>query len=502
MTVSADLAEPAGKATPATRATRPLGVSLHQLRPDVVRLRESVVIGLGTSAPGQSAAVSLAGMVAVAAYATGPAILISMLPMLALAVCYQRLNQLESNCGGPYVWVARAIHPLVGVFVAWTMIVGFVLGSISDLLPLGPALLGLFGLSSGGVVGNVVTATTFGAALSVLAALGVKLTARFQMLLAAVEYATLLTFSGIAFWAVFVGHWPGTVHPRLSWLSPSGVAGHGSLSGAMLVAIFLYAGWDAPMYLNEETRQRTSTPGRAVLWSVAILGVLYAWLFVAFQGVTGPGSLAAHADDALPFLATNLVGHGWARVMVLAVVLSVLGTTQATLVATARVTYAMGTDRLLPRWFGTVHPRYRTPFFATLFWGGLTVVVVDLYVACSSLAGAFDTVVDALGIAFATFWALTALATTVCYRRVVTRSLSDALLLGVLPLGAAGTLAWIVAQQVPQLPPSARWTVVGLGLAGVALVGAHALAGARGSLAPRPSGAAVAATRRPARSRR
>lgn len=447
---------------------RPRGASAHRLRPNVLRLRESVVIGLGTSAPAQSTAVSIAGMVGVAAYATGPAILIAMLPMLVLALCYQRLNQLDPNCGGPYVWVARAIHPLAGGFVAWTMIVGFVLGSISDLLPLGPALLGLFGLRPGGVAGNLIVATLFGVALTLLAAVGVKRTARFQIGLAVLEYATLLAFSGLAFWAVFIAHRAGTTHPQLSWLSPSGAGGHGSLSAAMLVAIFLYAGWDAPMYLNEETRERRRTPGRAVVWSVVILGIVYAWLFVTFQGVASPARLAAHADDALPFLAAVLVGHAWARVMVLAVVLSVLGTTQATLVATARITYAMGTDRLLPRFFGTVHDRHQTPFAATLVWGGLTVAVVDLYVVWSSLADAFNTVVDALGIAFAVFWAFTALATTIRYRQTVTERLSDGILLGVLPLAAAGTLVWIVAQQLPQLSASTRWTVVGLGLAGIA----------------------------------
>jgi amino acid transporter len=460
---------------PAAGLQRQVGLNLHDLRPNVLKLRESIVIGLGTSAPGQSTAVSLAGMVAVAAYATGPAIVIALVPMLILAMCYQRLNQLEPNCGGPYVWVARAIHPLVGGFVAWTMIVGFVLGAISDLLPLGPALLGLFGVSTGSVMGNVATATAFGVVLTVLAAVGVKLTARFQIILAAVEYAILLTFSGIAFWAVFVDHSAGTVHPHLSWLSPSGVGGHGSLSAAMLVAIFLYAGWDAPMYLNEETRRPTLTPGRAVIWSVVILGLIYAWLFVVFQGVTGAHRLAAHADDALPFLASVLVGHSWARVMVIAVVLSVLGTTQATLVATARITYAMGTDRLLPRFFGTTHHRYQTPFFATLFWGGLTVVVVDLYIASSSLANAFNTVVDALGIAFAVFWALTALAATIHFRHAATRTVTNGFLLGVLPLGAAATLIWIVAQQVPQLSSSARWTVIGLGLAGIGLTTAGSI---------------------------
>jgi len=391
-----------------------------------------------------------------------------------MALCYQRLNRMEQNCGGPYVWVGRAIHPVVGYFVAWAMLVGFVLGSVSDLLPLGPTLLGFLGLSTTSVAGNVVTATLFGLALTVIAAVGIKVTARFQMVVAAIEYAALLAFSGLGFWAVFIRHWAGTVHPHLSWLSPHGVGGKGSLSGAMLIAIFLYAGWDAPMYLNEETEHKARTPGRSVLWCVVILGLFYTWLFVSLQGVVSSRQLAAHADDALPFVATALVGSGWARVMVVAVTLSILGTTQATLVATARITYAMGTDRLLPRAFATVHRRYATPFVATLIWGALTILVVDLYVAWSSLANAFDTVVNALGIAFAVFWALTALATTVYYRRLLTRSFPDLFLVGVVPLGAAGTFAWILSQQLPELSTSARWTVIGLALAGLAMMAVSA----------------------------
>jgi amino acid transporter len=238
----------------------------------------------------------------------------------------------------------------------------------------------------------------------------------------------------------------------------------------MLIAVFLYAGWDAPMYLNEETKDKAVTPGRSVLWSVGILGVIYAWLFVSLQGVVSPQKLAAHQTDALPYIAARLVGDGWARVMIVAVVLSILGTTQATLVATSRITYAMGSDRLLPGLFGKVSRRFSTPFQATLFWGALTIIIVDCYVVWSSLANAFDVVVNALGIAFAVFWALTAVAATVYYRRIITRSFVDFLMVMVLPLGAAGVFAWIVYQQVPELSSEGRWTLLGLALAGIFLM--------------------------------
>lgn len=448
--------------------------STHELRPDVVSLSESVVIGVATSAPGQSTAVALAGMVAVAAYATGPAIVLSMLPMLAIALCYQRLNLWTQNCGGPYVWVARAVGPYVAYMVGWAMLVGFVLGSVSNILPLGPAALSLAGLDASGTVGNVVTATAFGLVVTALSAVGIRATARFQVSIALVEYAILLAFSGIAFWAVFIQHRTGTVHPSMGWLNISGVEGRGSLAGAMLVAIFLFTGWDATIYINEESIRKRTNPGKAALLSVAILGPFFAWLFVSFQGVVPASQLQAHATDALPYIAQSLVGSRWAKLMIFAVLLSILGTTQATIISTSRVTYSMGTDRLLPRSFARVHPRFQTPVFATLFWGAVMVAVADLYVLSSSLASAFNTVVNAESVAFSVFYVGTALATAWCYRKVMRRSFTDFFLVGVFPLGGAAVLIWVLVKSLPTLDTSARWTVAGVALLGVVLMGVSA----------------------------
>lgn len=255
------------------------------------------------------------------------------------------------------------------------MLVGFAVGSVSNLLPLGPALLSGLGLDVSGVAGNVLSATVFGLAVTAVAAVGLRTTVRFQLALAAVEYLILLVFSAIAAWAVFVGHWPGTMHPSLAWLKPSGIGGHGNLADGMLVSVFLFSGWDAPMYLNEETRRKARNPGKAVVTAVVLLGPIYAWLFVSMQGVVSPARLQANGADALPYLAAALVGAGWAKVMVLAVVLSVLGTTQATILATSRVTHAMGRDKLLPSMFAKVDGRFGTPMRAAVFWGVVTVAV-------------------------------------------------------------------------------------------------------------------------------
>jgi amino acid transporter len=442
----------------------------HELKPNAVSLLQSTVIGIATSAPGQSTAVTLAAMVAVTAYATVPAIIICTVPMLFIALSYRRLNMWDQNCGGSYVWVGKSISPYLGFMIGWAMLVGYVLGGVSDILPLGPNLLSLFGIDSTSVLGNVLTATIFGVGVTAIAAIGIQVTARFQLTIAVVEYVILLVFSLIAFYAVFIAHAAGTVHPTWEWLNPNGVGGTGSLAAGMLVAVYLFTGWDASIYINEETKKKESNPGKAVIIAVCVLGPVFALLMVSFQGVVSANDLNNNAASALPFIASRLVSPPWDKLMAIAVILSVIGTTQACVVSSARISYSMGADRLIPGKFGTTNPKYRTPFFSALVWGGVTVVVSDLYVLSSSLATAFSSVVSTVGLLFTVFYVFTAVATTWYYRKLAMRSLTDFVMVGVLPIVGAAVLGWVFEQSITSFQGLALWAIIGIAVVGLVVM--------------------------------
>ena len=71
---------------------------------------------------------------------------------------------------------------------------------------------------------------------------------------------------------------------------------------------------------------------------------------------------------------------------------------------------------------------------------------------------------------FTFFFIFTALATTWYYRRLLRRSVLDALLVGVFPLAAAGVLSWVLEQSVTTLAPPTPWILLGLTMAGVVLM--------------------------------
>lgn len=435
------------------------------LQSGAIRIWESVLISIASSAPGQATAVSLGLLIPATAYAGGLSIIATTTAMLAIAWSYHRLNMWQQNAGGAYVWVGRAVSPYLGYLVGCLMLAGYLLGTVSDILPIGPAILTLLGFADvSNAWGEVISATVLGGITVIYAIVGIHMTARFQTFISLVEHLILVSFCIIGVYVVFIMKRAGTVTPTWEWLSPKGVGGAGSLIAGMIVAVYLFTGWDTSIYLNEETERPEVNPGKAALWSVAILGVYYTVLVVTLQGAASLADISAHQDSALIFIAHQLVGSPWDKAMALAIVLSILGTTQAFLVGAARISFAMARDRLLPEVLGEISPKYRTPAKATIIFGVSMIVVTWLYVFLSSVAGAFDTVVSVVGIMFALFYAVTGFTVTWVFRATVTASPRNLISLGLIPVLGGGVLLAIALVSIRQLEPPAFWSLIAIAL--------------------------------------
>ena len=89
-------------------------------------------------------------------------------------------------------------------------------------------------------------------------AIGIEISARLQWFLLGFEYLMLLIFSVVALIKVYASHPAGSIHPSLSWFVPN--MNLGALSGGVLLALFIYWGWDTAVSVNEETRGQVPHP--------------------------------------------------------------------------------------------------------------------------------------------------------------------------------------------------------------------------------------------------
>jgi amino acid transporter len=456
------MTEPSPTALTATAPVPPT-----RLEPDAIGVTEDTVIGMATSAPAAVVAITLAALALAAAYGGGPILLIAAIPMLIIANTYRRLNMWNANSGASFEWVGRAINPYLGWLTGWLMIAGYVLGTLSGVEVLGPSVLAVFGDSATNTWANIGIATAVGLVMLVIAVVGIRITARTQVVMALVEYAILV---GVSVWGLVavLSHHVGTYHVTSGWFSLSGVGGKGDIVAGFLIAVFAYSGWDGSIYVNEEVKRRHVNPGRAAIIAVALLAVIYIVAQVGLQGVVSPGKLQANSANALVYVAQVLGGGAWAKAMALALALSVIATTGAGIVAGARIIYGMAGYRALPGFLASVPRRFSTPAAASIVFGLVVVALAWVYLLATSVQNAFTYVIDLTGLLFAIFYVLTALAGIFYYRRRIFSQAGDAVMLGVLPLGSAGFLVWMVERSMATAPAPENWSMVGI--VGVGLV--------------------------------
>jgi amino acid transporter len=450
-------------------STPPPTAAQQTLAKNEVGLLGSTVFALAGAAPGQTVSIVLASLVVTAAYGTILPLAISAAGLLCIAIAFQRLNMWRQNAGATYEWVCRAFSPYVGNLVGWLMLVAFGGFVLIDVITIGPSVLALLGFSPNNQFVGALAIVIIGTALTVTAVVGIRPSARLQITVAVIEYSILAVFIVWAFIEIYLAHKSGTVRPSTSWLSFKGT-GAGSFSAAMVIAVASIAGWDGGIYVNEETERPERNPGLGAVVAVALLGLIFVSMWAAFQGIAPLGALNAHAANAAAFVGQRLGGTAGDRVISLAVVLSVLATTQVAIIGTARLMFSMSRDRVLPARLGVVSERFRTPAFATAGLGGVMMVfgIVDIY--SSSVSTAIGNLVTVSGFLYSMFYAITGLAAAWFYRRFIGRSPKDFLILGLLPLAGAGLLLWVAYKGAIGLSGTEKEILGGIAAVGIIML--------------------------------
>jgi amino acid transporter len=469
-------------AEPADRTVPP--VEEATLRPGAIGFVDALVIGLASTSPAYSLAAILGALVALTGVHAPGVLLASFLPMLLIAGAFAALNRLDPDCGTTFSWVTRALGPWVGWIGGWAIAMTGVLivGSLANVgVVFTLRMLGLDGLAKNT---PAVLVLTLGLVLLMtwICVLGTELSARVQDVLILAQTLALLVFAAVALVRGLSGDSPlGGLTPAWGWLNPFG-AGGAALSGGLLLGVFAYWGWESAVNLTEETRDSTSAPGRAAIVSTVVLLATYVGVTVAVLAFAGTEYLAENADEEeaiVALLSTEVMG-GWDWVVLLAVATAAVASTQTTILPASRTGLSMARRHALPRPFGHIAPRYRTPDVST-WWVGIIASVWFVVVSLVSENVLFDSI-TALSLLIAFYYALTGIACAVYHRRRLTRSVSSFLLLGAGPVVGALLLIWLLALSIQDLAAPANsytgqaWLgvgpplVIGLGIFVVGLV--------------------------------
>lgn len=436
-----------------------------------VGLKGDWIASITNVAPSAATTLTMAALIGASGLGSPLALLIAGAAMLCCAVAYHRLNAWQATAAAPVHWVARGLSPVIGFAVGILVLMTALTSNIGNITLIGSTFLSLV---APGETNNKpltwVVATVICLAVVAIAVLGIKVTIRFQGWIVIGEYTIILV---LAIWGLaheLSSHAAGVTAPSWSWFSTShSPGGSTGLIAGVVIATFLLGGWDSPIYLGDE-QQHKRDPGRSVLISITFCTLWVIFLFVCLQGLAPSSQITANSANVLPFLAGKLAsGKAFADLVAIAVISSFATTIQSQIVDGSRIFYGLGRDRLLPKLFGWVHPRFRTPVAGLVVMGLVPIIALVLYLASTSLQTSIVYIDSTGGLLFAGYYIVISLYSIWYYRPVLLKSAKEFLLGLLLPLVGAATLVYVIVKSVPTTAHPVLIIAVVLFLVGIPL---------------------------------
>ncbi|MBV9842503.1 MAG: amino acid permease [Sphingomonadaceae bacterium] len=360
--------------------------------------------------------------VAASAYA-GPAVTLSfVLAAVACgftALCYAELSSTLPVAGASYSYAYAAM----GELFAWTLgwMLSLEMGLAGSALAVGvsgyfTSLLGDFGVhlpaaittplvqahvgsdAGGGAVGFTIggginlVAVAAVAFFAVVLIRGVTHSARLNAVMVAVKVGVLVIFVAVGARHVNPANWHPFVPP-----SEGGFAygWAGVLRGASIL-FFAYLGFEAVATAALEAKRPQRDVPIGILGALAVATLLYVAVALVLTGLVSFRRLGVPDPVAV---AANAIG--WPAITLLIKLGALAGLSSVLMVNTyahSRICFAMSGDGLLPRFFCTVHPRFRTPHLGTI--GVAAVAAVGA--ACLPISILGDLVSLGTGVVFVT----------------------------------------------------------------------------------------------------
>lgn len=343
---------------------------------DLIMLGIGAVIGAGLF--------SLSGIAA--ADNAGPAItiafLIASLGCFFCGLCYCEMASMIPVAGSAYTYAYATMGELPAWIMGWTLILEYAIGAATVSIswsaytvyllqewnihlpvelvasPWQPVLLKDGSLAYGWI--NLPALLIVGV-ISAILMVGIKPSSLFNSLIVAIKITAILIFIAVGFFYIN----PENYDPFLP--SNTGEYGHFGWTGVLQAAgvlFFAYVGFDAISTAVQETKNPQRNMPIGILGSLAVCTLVYVLFSLVLTGLVNYKELGLASPVAL---ASGRIPFGWIRWIVnIGILAGLTSVILVMLLGQSRIFYTMSRDKLLPRLFSEIHPRFHTPWRANI----------------------------------------------------------------------------------------------------------------------------------------
>jgi len=322
----------------------------------------NMVVGAGIFALPGLVAVKL-GSAAIVAY------LICSVVVTLVFLCFAEVGSRVSRSGGAYAYIEEAFGPLAG-FIAFILfwfgftvladaaITVFMVDQIADLFPILSESIprAIF----------IIVLLIFLAAVNVR---GVKAGVRLYIFNTLAKLVPLLLLLVAGLFVINVENlaipeWPSTA----------------KIGATTILLFFAFTGAESALNTSGEIKKPAKTVPLGLLLGLGGILLLYVGLQTVAQGVLGP-ELANNTETPLAAVATKVFGGWGGKMLIAGAVISIYSTLSGDMLGGPRIIFASSLDNNLPSFLGKVHPKYKTPHVAIIFFA----IVIGVF----ALSGTF-----------------------------------------------------------------------------------------------------------------
>jgi amino acid transporter/nucleotide-binding universal stress UspA family protein len=331
----------------------------------------ALTIGVGTMIgagifvlPGT--AIERAGWFAVLSFLLGGAI------ALLTALSASELGTAMPKSGGAYFYVNRALGPLFGSVAGWANWLGLAFASAFYMVGFGEYVRVIFGLTGPLAVGPVALPTVktiafLGGGLFVAVNyIGAKETGRLQNVIVILLVAILAVFTAV-----------GALRADPANLPPG--RGFGPTLTTTGLIFVSYLGFVQITSVAEEIKNPGKNLPRAVIGSVLLVSVIYALVLIVMAAAVERGFIAEQqlaGNIAVVEVGRLVLGPLGAVALLAGGLLATASSANASILASSRINFAMGRDRILTPHINQIHGRFGTPYRAIATTGGLILLFI------------------------------------------------------------------------------------------------------------------------------
>ena len=339
---------------------------------------EGLVRVIGTGALGLSVVNMVVGagifvMPGLVAAVIGPAAILAYLicsvTVALVFLCFAEVGSRVSRSGGAYAYVEEAFGPFVGFIASILFWFGFsaladaaitviMVDSIAIVVPIlaEPIPRAVF----------IIALLTFLAAVNIR---GVKAGVRLYIFNTLAKLVPLLLLVGAGLFVINIEYlaipeWPSAA----------------SIGASTILLFYAFNGAESALNASGEIQNPSKTVPLGLLLGLGGILLLYVGLQTVAQGVLGP-ELANDTEAPLVAVATAVFGDWGGKMLIAGVVISIYSNLSGDMLGGPRVVFASSLDNNLPRFLGKVHPKYKTPHIAIIFFA----VVIGVF----ALSGTF-----------------------------------------------------------------------------------------------------------------